>query len=206
MMRKSYSRGARRRLPAAATLLAGLAAATPALADTAQADITWLGKPVIVVEGNGTVYNKVVQSSQNLDGKIRIQLDAEVTGRVVSWSAWPVLRANGGAWKAMKGTGMSRSKSYDSPRPKSVDEEFNFSIPAAHYAETVIAACNGEAARLRNQGLDNAAIFAQSRAALFEIDAAFTADMTGPDRVNAAPPEVQYPTELTVICKGIPPQ
>lgn len=200
----AYSRGARRRLPAAAALLAGFAAATPALADVGEADVTWLGTPTIVVEGNGTVYNKVQPSSQNLDGKIRVELDAGVSGRVRSWEAWPSLRTGGGAWRHVKGTGMSRSKSYNSPRPKTVDEEFNFSIPSVHYAETAIAACNGEAARLRSQGLDNAAIFGQNRAALFEVDAGLAYDMSGLAGSDY-PDEINYALERTVICKGIPP-
>ncbi|HMA14536.1 MAG: hypothetical protein ACM35H_13900 [Bacteroidota bacterium] len=204
MMNTSYSRGAGRRLPAAAALLASLAAATPALADDGDADITWLNTPVIVVEGNGTVYNKVVQPGQNLTGKIRVQLDAGVSGRVRSWEAWPTLRAGGGAWKAMKGTGMSHSESYDSPRPKTVDEEFDFSIPMAYYAETAIAACNDEAANLRAQGLNNAAIFGQHRAALFVVDVGLTYDMSGVAG-SESPQEVGASVERTVTCRGNPP-
>ena len=199
-----YSRGARRRLPAAAALLAGLAAATPALADEGKATIIWLASPSIVVEGNGIAYNKMDPSSQNIDGKIRVELDAEVSGRVESWEAWPSLGA--GSWKAFKGTGISRSKSYNSPRPKTVNEEFFFSIPRVHYADTVIGACNAQAALLRNQGLDNGAIFSQDRPVKVEVAAQVSYEMTGLDRINPVPQEIEYPQEITVICKGIPPR
>lgn len=202
-MSLSPLRGARRRLPAAAILLAGLSATAPALADVGTVNVIWLGTPVIVVESNGSNYDKVVPSSQNIDGKIRVDLDAGVSGRVRSWEAWPELRPHDGAWKAIKGTGMSRSKSYNTPRPKTVVEEFNFSIPRVHYAVTVIAACNGEAARLRSQGLDNAAIFGQDRAALFEVDAGVSYDMSGLAGSDT-PEEVRGFLERTVICKGIP--
>lgn len=206
-MSSSYSSGALRHLPAAAALLAGLAAAAaPAQADTATAQVVWLASPSIIVEGNGIAYNKVDPSSQSIDGKIRVELDAEVSGRIESWEAWPSLWTVAGDWKAFKGTGMSRSKSYNSPRPKTVSEEFVFGIPWVHYAETVIAACNGEAARLRGQGLDNAVIFSQDRGVQVEVDASVSYDMTGLDRVNPVPEEVTYAQAFTVICKGIPPR
>ena len=205
-MTSSHSGGALRRLPAAAALLAGLAAATPALADEGTAEVVWLANPSIVVEGNGTVYNKVDPSSQNIDGKIRVELDAEVSGRIESWEAWPSLKTAAGDWKAFKGTGMSRSKSYNTPRPKTVTEEFYFGIPWVHYADTVVAACNAQAALLRSQGLGNAAIFSQDRPVKMEVDAKVAYDMTGLDRVNPVPQEITYAQKITVTCKGIPPR
>ena len=201
----SYSPGAKRRLPAAAALLAGLVSATPALADIGTAQVVWLDSPSIVVEGNGTAYNKIDPSSQNIDGKIRVELDAEVSGRIESWEAGPALRTGAAAWKVFKGTGISRSKSYNAPRPKTVNEEFFFSIPWVHYAETVMAACNGRAALLRSQGLDNAVIFSQDRGVKIEVAAQVAYEMTGLDRINPLPQEVTSPQEITVICKGVTP-
>jgi hypothetical protein len=188
-----------------AALGAGMLAAGPAAADSGDADVVWLATPSIIVEGNGNNYGKVDPSSQNIDGKIRVELDAGVSGRVKSWEAWPVLRTAVTDWKAFKGTGTSRSQSYSTPRPKTVNEEFFFSIPWVHYAETVVAACNARAAELRGQGLGNGEIFSQDRPAKIEVDVGLSYDMSGLAGSDA-PDEISYALELSVICKAIPPR
>ena len=205
--RRSGPRGSyhlQRSVLTAGLMAAALATSSPAAADTGHVEVIWLASPSIVVEGNGTAYYKMDPSSQNIDGKIRVELDAGVSGRVRSWEAWPMLRTVATDWKAFKGTGISRSKSYDSPRPKTVNEEFFFSIPWVHYAETAIAACNGQAAQLRGQGLSNGAIFSQDRSAKIEAEAGFSYDMSGVAGSDV-PDEVGYALELTVTCKGVTP-
>jgi hypothetical protein len=130
-----------RRGISAAALTAGVLAAGPAAADTGHAQVASIGNPSIIVAGNGTSYYGVEPSSGNIEGQIRVQLDADVIGRVKSWEAWPILKSAHDSQPFM-GTGISRSKSYSYPRPKTVDEKFSFSIPRAHYQQFVIAACN----------------------------------------------------------------
>jgi hypothetical protein len=205
--RRSGRRGSyhlQRGVLTAGIMAAALATSAPALADSGNTGVKWLASPSIIVEGNGSTYHKVDPSSQSIDGQIWVALDAEASGRVRSWEAWPMLKIGVGDWKAFKGTGMSRSKSYDSPRPKTVNEEFYFGIPWVHYAETAIAACNGQAALLRHQGLGNGAIFSQDRPVKIEVGAGLSYDMSGVPG-SPTPQEVTSPQEVTVICKGVTP-
>lgn len=220
-MRAIQSRGAGRRRSfllhglASAGAAALLGAAAPALADdTTIADVVALYTPRIAVESNGKQYAGVAQGAGNIEGQIRVQLDAGVIGRVVGFQAWPriyTLSADTGdiLSEDFKGTGMTVSKSYSWPRPKAVTETGVFSIPKAHYGDLLVAACNAHAAKLRGAGQTDAQIFAQDRALTLRVTAGLDADISGPASAPLAtdsPDQMDAPLDLQVICKRLPPR
>jgi len=190
-------------LLAAGTAALLLSAAMPAQADSGRADVEWHNHPSIIVASDGSKYTEVLGSSHSVEGEIRVELDAEVTGRVLSYHAWPRLGIPGenvySSWHAFKDNG--QSKSYSTPRPKSVNETFNFSIPRQDYAEFMVVACYLQADRMRSQGMNNSQVFSQNRIVDIFVGASVTYEMSGPDRVNPPPEEVQSDSSITLICQ-----
>lgn len=208
-------RGARRRRPPARSvkwrgLLTVTAASTmllvgtPAMADKGAADVVSLNDPAIVVESNGNHYTKVALSGTNVEGEIRVVLDAERVGRVARFEIWPQMYW-GPFVKAFKGTGMSHVKSYSVPRPNQVDRTFSFSIPRAFYNDAMVAACNWHADQLRSQGQANGAIFSQDRVIELPFGAGLDYQMTGAGSAGEGPRPL-LPHKLSVTCKGLPPR
>ncbi len=195
-------RASRRGLLAAVVLTCALPSA-PALADEASADIVSTNVPTIIVENNGSEYTHVTNSSQSITGEIQVKIDAEVTGRVESFEAYPMLGSlydfHSASWDYFKDAGYS--KSYSVPRPKSVTENFNFEIPRQDYADFMVAVCNIHADKLRSQGKKNSEIFSKNRTVAFAVEGQVDAELTGPDRINPPPTEVSQLYTLSVTCK-----
>ncbi|WP_193371395.1 hypothetical protein [Pelagibius marinus] len=184
--------------------LGAVCTAWPALADTESADVVSTNVPTIIVENNGSEYTHVTNSSQSIIGEIQVKIDAEVTGRVKSFEAWPMLGPLKGtnlakSWEHFKDSGYS--KSYSVPRPKSVTESFNFEIKRQEYADLVVAVCNIHADKLRSQGKKNSEIFSKNRTVAFAVEGTVDAELTGPERVNPPPVAIGPLYTLSVTCK-----
>jgi hypothetical protein len=201
--RPAKAQTVRASLLAAGTAALLLSAAMPALADSGRADVEWHNHPSIIVASDGSEYTQVLASSHSVEGQIRVELDAELTGRVLSYHAWPRLGIPGenfyASWHAFKDNG--QSKSYSTPRPRSVNETFNFSIPRQDYTEFMIVACNLQADRLRSQGMSNSQVFSQNRIVDIFVSSSLDYEMSGPDRLNPPPEEVQSDSYIKLICQ-----
>lgn len=178
-------------------------AAAGARADTSDADILWINHPSIIVESNGHAYTEVKNSSHSIEGKIKVSLDAGVTGRVQSFESWPKLgvpiEGFPTSWDDFKDSGYS--KSYSTPRPKTVEQEFGFSIPRQDYDDFMVVACNMNADRLRGQGKKDSEIFDENRIIEVSVDTGLYVDYSGPDNITPTPQEVSYPTTINVVCE-----
>lgn len=216
-----HPRGAARRhsllrggLIAAGATAALFMTAGPAAADKAGAEVVWLKPITIAVANNGNRYTAVEPSAGNIDGQIRVELDAGVLGRVASFDAWPLLHLGFGPGESetlgagFKGTGMSKAMTYTSPRPKKVTETFIFSIPRARYQDHFVEACNRHADDLRGTGHSDSEIFAQDRSIKMIASASMSYKFTGPDRLlfSDGPVQITNSGNLDVVCKRLPPR
>lgn len=176
--------------------------------DTASAEVTQLNNQTIYIESDGSHYSGY-QSGAAITGKIRIELDTGVSGRVQKWSAWPKLLSRtepGGAeaWFSEDFQSSGRAKSYESPRPKEVDEEFSFTITPPQYTAFLVAACNNYADQLRGEGQSSAQIFEKDRWIQVGVASGLYHEMSGPSG-NPLPGEVVgwgYFKKINVICKA----
>ncbi|MEQ8326944.1 MAG: hypothetical protein RH951_07285 [Parvibaculum sp.] len=178
----------------------------PATADSVDADVTWINNPSIIVESGFNKYTAVKGTSSSIEGEIRVDLDAETTGRVEGFFAWPVLGlpkdgspSSNLSTQYFKDSGFS--KSYSSPRPKKVTEFKVFSISRQDYEEFAVAVCNVHADNLRGQGKKNSEIFDQNRSVKINVAARVDAEMSGPDKINPVPQEVSVFRQLTIVCE-----
>jgi len=202
-MAAAKARPIRDGLLAAATLACGLCAG-PVLADDADAVVDWINHPSIIVESNGHEYTGVKNSSHSIEGKIRVHVDAEVTGRVESWFAWPELYLSKSMFPGTGGHDFQDSgvsKNYNTPRPKEVNESFNFAIARQDYEDFVVVACNLHRDHLRDQNKTDGYIFGENRILKVFVSATIEAEMTGPDRLNPPPQEVSSDPSLNVVCE-----
>ena len=187
-----------RRLLAAGALMAGLAP-VPALADSASANITNLLTTQISVNSNGSSYTSVAGLA-TLTADVRIQVDAEVSGRVKSWRVW--LGLSDGEGNHLQFQTMGVGKSYGTfERPRRVDRTERVIVHAVAWQGFVAARCNELADELRSGGLPDSAIFAQDRTLQLGVTAHFDADISGVGGyfVGAKPWEEIPKTQ--VICK-----
>lgn len=200
----------RRRLMAVTVFGAAFTVAGPAVADSYSFEVVAVNNPLITVASNIDEYT-VLQNGASIQGTIRVQLDAEISGHVKFWSTRPVMgfqsNENPG-WAASWGNfhNAGTSQSYSVPRPKSVDEQVPFSLLPEDYGSLMVAACENHAEKLRGQGMSNTEIFGQDRWIHVAIDAWGDHEMSG---IEGSPylPEVsgwnQY-KKINVICKGDP--
>jgi hypothetical protein len=179
-------------------LAAGLLPA-PALGDDASANITNLGTKQIFVNSNGSSYTGVAGLA-TLTADARIQVDAEVSGRVKSWRLWLGLSNAEGDQVSFQSQGVS--KYYGTfERPRRVDRTERITVHAVVWQDFVAARCNELADGLRAQGMADSAIFGQDRTLELGVTVHFDADITGIGFyfVGAKPWESIPKTQ--VICK-----
>lgn len=169
-----------RRLATAAlatgTLFAGLLPAA-ALADDGSANITNLVTKQIFVNSNGSSYTSVAGLA-TLTADVRIQVDAEVSGRVKSWRVWLGLSNQEGDHISFRSQGVG--KSYGTfERPRRVDRTERVTVHAVVWQDFVAARCNEMADALRSGGMPDSAIFGQDRTLELGVTVHFDADITG---------------------------
>jgi hypothetical protein len=182
----------------------------PALADDDQATVIELNSPVIYVASHLDKYTEMV-SGTPIVGKIRATADADVSGKVKSIRAWPLLGVSAGQsdfsshpWRHLSNHGFS--KDYGLPRPKQVSEDFLFTLTPADYKGTPELACNAYADHLRAQGHSNSEIFSQDRWIEIAVAAAVSAEFTGISG-SPVPSEVESWAnykKVNVICQRDP--
>ncbi|MEO3429224.1 hypothetical protein AAFN88_10230 [Pelagibius sp. CAU 1746] len=186
--------------------LGAVCTAGPAQADTWDVEVKSVNSPTVVVESNGNEYTDAVSGS-SLHGTIALMVDAGWSGRVEFWSAWPRLgisKQQSGyvaVWGNFKTSGAD--KTYNSPRPKKVTEEFDFTIPRADYGSTAVVACNTHAQRLQEQGMSKSEILGSDRWVQVAIGAGINYNTTGAS--NDLPAEVEAFEsfkKLNVICQA----
>lgn len=192
----------RRGLRAATALGSVFAISSFANADEADVWVTSVTAPVITVESNGARYDGVSSPAVNIEGHMRVVIDAHVFGRVESWEAYPVLKLTGSPLHAsFQDRGDARI--YEDPLPKRVNKSARFILTKSDYESEAEWACGQHAQTLRGQGLSNTEIYGQDRAVQLEVRAKLKYSMTGASG-TPLPPEVRATPEpsITVNCKG----
>lgn len=174
---KNRSRQFRRSLAIAAGLSLAIGAQS-AYADSADVDVVSIATPEIVVLSNGSSYTQL-QAPAGFAGDIRAQFDAGVFGRVKEWKVWFVFEPDSPFGGPMHLSNHGYSKSYSTPRPKSVDRTVHVAVPGAAYEFFALGHCNGLADQLRQSGLSNHQIFGQDRKIAITVDSDFTVDFNG---------------------------
>ncbi len=171
----------------------------PALADSADANITHLVTKQISVNSNGSSYTSI-EGLATLTADVRIQVDAEVSGRVKSWRVWLGLSNGEGDHVQFQSQGVS--KFYGAfERPRRVDRTERVTVHAVVWQDFVAARCNELADGLRAQGMADSAIFGQDRPLELGVTVHFDTSITGVGFyfVGAKPWEDVPKTQ--VICK-----
>ncbi|MGH6948739.1 MAG: hypothetical protein ACREDZ_15515 [Kiloniellales bacterium] len=171
-----------------------------AKADSAEVAVVSIWTPEIVVLSNGSSYTQL-QAPAGFAGKIRAQFDAGVSGRVKSWKVWFVFKPDSPFGGPMHLSGHGYSKSYSTPRPKSVDRTEHVEVPGSAYEFFALAHCNGLADQLRQSGLSNHQIFDQDRKIVIEVGSDYEVEFNG---VTGGPPldeaEFNNPT-IQLVCQ-----
>ncbi|TQV70651.1 hypothetical protein [Denitrobaculum tricleocarpae] len=191
----------RRGLCAATAVGAVFAMTGSAVADHADAFVTQLNAPPIVVQSQGSAYTQVSSPAIPIEGTISLEVDAGVSGRVKRWKAWPMLVLPDGVSR-LDFRDAGGAMNYQRPYPKAVDRDQDFVISKTDYSSTMATACIRHSERLRAQGLSNTQIFGQDRQVEVAVKGIVEYETTG--IVGApVPPEVRPadPT-VTVNCKG----
>lgn len=174
--------------------------AGPVTADSGKATAYFVNDPAIVVESHGSEYSGVSSPDLQIAGSLRVYVDAGVAGKVLNWEAWPRL-----TFKNMPGmmdfrNAGTRSVSL-SGKPRFVDLQTQFFIDEADYDTTVAAACQQNAVRLRNQGLNDTQIFGQDRQVKLLVTGQLKYETSGAGK-REYEENTQAPDEITVTCKG----
>src|SRR5690606_7660749 len=128
MMISSYSRGALRRLPAAAALLAGFAVTAPAQADEGSTRVVKLLTPVIEIESDGEHYTTPVIPLAHVAASVNVTLDAGISGRIKSFKAWLKFRSETSDWADFPQHADSVTFA-SNQRPKAYNRDVYVSIP-----------------------------------------------------------------------------
>lgn len=190
-------------LSAAGILGLLLFTAAPALADSIAYDVTQLNGPTIYVESDGNKYT-ATQPGAPIQGEIQIHIDTDVSGRVKYWSSWPVIgyrdKKDLAIWGNFKTSGAD--KGYASPRPKEVTETFNFSIPSADYASTMVNACNAYAEKLKQQGMSTSEVLGSNRWIEVAVAARMDYEVTGPGEAVVEITLWEGYKKVNVICEA----
>ncbi|MFD2205988.1 hypothetical protein [Kiloniella antarctica] len=164
-------------------LLAGTILPSLAVADTAKTFLQWMSNPDITVANDGETYTAVVSPTEPLQGAFIVEIDAEVSGRVKSWKSWPSLAlqpddpVTPGNWFPFLNNGDTAN--YNRPRPKSVNTAAPFFLDNGNYGFLAVTACNAEATRLSNLGMNNSEIFSQDRDVKIAVRGNLDYDTTG---------------------------
>lgn len=197
---------------AALALLAG--ASQQAAADSATATFHTAAPKQIAIRSNGLQYTVPDVPQQGLGASISVDIDAEVSGTIKSWSAWiEAMAEHGNGW--VKWTNDKVGQSYPAfERPKTFGSRVHVHVSHATVQPFAVAWCNKLADDLHKSGLSNQQIFAQDRVFRVAFRAVASAEFTGISG-TPAPPEVQTPNfdaGLRVVCKaaggthpGLPP-
>ncbi|WP_282608497.1 hypothetical protein [Pelagibius sp. Alg239-R121] len=194
-----------RGLLTASVIAASFAFAGATLADTGDVGVAQLTAPSIKVVSNGKEYTTLSSQYSDIVVKLRIQLDAEVSGRVKSWSAWPEIYGKqaglyGLQWIEFKASGKTVSYPFGN-RPKKVDRTETMRIEQADYADLVIDGCNRLAENLRSSGMSDAAIFSSDYDVEIGVWGGLQYEMTGLDNIIDLPVEAVLNPTFKVKCE-----
>ncbi|MCG8492016.1 MAG: hypothetical protein MI743_10410 [Sneathiellales bacterium] len=151
-----------------------------AFADYASFNVLSLSTQQILVQTDGSKYTK---SNLGTDFEVmfRAILDAETSGKIKKWKAWPSIGKSGwpkNKWKQYKEHSDGESYSYFN-RPKKINKVRTVKLPFAKVEDFLIGYCNGIANDLRAQGKSNAEIFSETRSSKLWIKIDYTYDMSG---------------------------
>lgn len=184
--------------------LAAVAALPATAAEMAQTTVQQVTPAVIEVRSDGKNYTGTNVPQIQIRGKVRVQLDAGVSGRVKTWSIWPKLApVNIGVGYEAQFQQNKTTKSYDAgQRPKSVDEETWMAMSHDATRNYAVSACQTRATQLRTAGKTNQEIFSADHAIPLELQAALSYEFSG---VSVGQPLVEVvgnaPT-FNIICKA----
>ncbi len=136
-------------------------------------------KPWVVIS-NGQSYTKFSHNG-NVTVVGRLKYDTQVGGKVKSWWGYPSLVNGYGIAAPVQGTDVYKiSKSYSvGNRPKKIDKNLPFSIPASKVGPIAISMCNSLANSLRSQGKSNKQIFGQNREVSFKASLNYHVNASG---------------------------
>lgn len=149
-------------------------------ADEASFKVINLSQQHIVVQTDGSKYTKSSLGT-DLDVLFRAILDAETSGKIKKWKAWPSIGKSGwpkNEWKQFKEHSDGESFSYFN-RPKKINKVRTVRLPFAKVEDNLVGYCNNIANGLRAQGKSNAEIFSETRSSKLWIKIDYTYDMSG---------------------------
>jgi hypothetical protein len=195
----------RRPLGLSSAILA-LAACPPTWADSGSSIIRAVDPAVIEVRSNGTTYEGVLPQVQ-LKGQAEVAFDAQISGRVKSWSVWLVAEPMDPTFWNMSFHEHKKTTTYDAlNRPKSVSTKTWVAIPHQITRNWAVNTCITMASRLRNEGLSDAQIFGQDREIPYRVKAWHSFETTGiagaqtPQEVTG----VEMAPNFRLVCKASP--
>jgi hypothetical protein len=186
------------RKTATAAALAAALAPQAAFADTKSASISDLETPYLYVESNGSDYTGV-SGLANIVAEVRVIVDTQDAGRVVSWRVVLSLRDENFVGPIFSTHAIGDS--YDlGERPRRINLLEPAVIPASLWNSFITTRCNMLADELRAQGLANRAIFEVNRSYELFLTADISANTNGAGSGSILDEGVgQAP--VTVVCK-----
>src|SRR5262245_39917550 len=189
-----------RSLSSIAVLLATLLSSAPSFADGGTVYLSNVVPEAITVNSNGSSYTSIEGSGLgNIVGTAHIELDADIAGRVKSWSVWLVLSN----WpKSLSLNEYAVGKSYPvGSRPTRVNRTEQIVVPQAAYQSWIVSQCNALADSLRNGGQTNTAIFNQDRHVTISAGLNDSYEFTGAGSPNPAIEGSLVQPTIDVTCK-----
>ena len=162
--------------------LAALALGAPLLPSAATADsksvsISDLETPYLYVESNGSDYTGV-SGLANIVAEVRVIVDTQDAGRVVSWRVVLSLRDENSVGPIFSTHAIGDS--YDlGERPRRINLLEPAVIPASLWGSFITTRCNMLADELRAQGLANSEIFEENRSYELFLTADISANTNG---------------------------
>ncbi|WP_420348940.1 hypothetical protein [Pelagibius sp.] len=188
-------------------MAAAMAAAGPASADFAYAQVTAVNTVTIKVESDGERYTQTVIPSSPIHGEIIAYFNSDGTGTVEQWRAWPSILAEGMDNKVqLHHLGLSESYRRGD-RPSVVKRRFSFKISPSDYKHHTKAACNTLADHMRyEEGRTNEEIFAEDHMIPLAIMGDYTYEMTGLADHPHPPdlPVVPETSRVQILCAKAP--
>jgi hypothetical protein len=184
--------------------LAAVAALPATAAETAQTTVQQITPAVVEVRSDGNNYVGTVVPQIQIRGKVRVQLDAGVSGRVKTWSIWPKLvPVNAGVGYEAQFQQNKTTKSYDAgQRPKSVDEEAWMAMSHDATRNYAVSACQTRATQLRTAGKTDQEIFSTDRAIPLQLQAALSYEFSGVSVGQPLAEVVGNAPTFNIICKA----
>jgi hypothetical protein len=174
-----------------------------AYADLAKATVSNVITKKIEIASNGQEYT--IANPNNLAlalaADVHVQIDAEFSGRVRSWSTWLQIHSlvNPNRFD-VRFKDYKKYTSYPAGhRPKTVNRTEHLSIPQSAYEDLFIAQCNILANDLRSQGLSNKQIFSQNRIIPIDVHALLETDISGLGTHFVGPEP--HDKRVDIVCK-----